>query len=160
MKNRAMKLLSPESKSFMLELADAENRYVEIYVYHLPANQFNWKNGESSNENENEGNNDDNSEFVEGNNDDNSEFVEGNNDFNPGSEIVLRDEDRDCSDEEFMEIRKNFEQYGDRIRRNPNWKLVEMQDEFKRVLKVDVCEARCSRVRQKKLCKRVFKVDG
>ncbi|KAK1370413.1 hypothetical protein POM88_036505 [Heracleum sosnowskyi] len=286
----AMKLLSPESKSVMLELADGENRCVELYVYHLPVNQFNWEDGESSNENENEGNNVDNSEFVEGNNDDNDIFIEGNNDFNSGSENVLRDEDRDWSDEEFMEIRKNcreeilrinayekeanyenegngedsdglhssegykyafsseesdeevcyatppldvgkvkhvnevfnvntggkdiklkagllfsnkkalkdalrsssmdsgrpynyienidrwqiktivsehncvwnyknkhvsvkflVEQYGDRIRRNPNWKLVEMQDEFKRVLKVDVCEAKCSRVRQKAL---------
>lgn len=41
--------------------------------------------------------------------------------------------------------------YGDRIRKNPNWKLGEMQDEFKRVLKVDVCEAKCCRVRQKAL---------
>ncbi|KAK1393629.1 hypothetical protein POM88_012685 [Heracleum sosnowskyi] len=36
------------------------------------------------------------------------------------------------------------EQFGDRIRKNPNWKLCEMQEEFKRVLKVDVCDSKCS----------------
>ncbi|KAK1365690.1 hypothetical protein POM88_041251 [Heracleum sosnowskyi] len=162
MNNGAMKLLSPELKSVMLELADGENRRY--------------------------------------NNDDNDIFIEGNIDFNSGSENVLRDEDRDWSDEEFMKIRKNcreeilrinayekeanYENEGNgedsdslhssegynyafsseesdeevcyatpllMIRRNPNWKLVEMQDEFKRVLKVDVCEAKCSRVRQKAL---------
>lgn len=41
--------------------------------------------------------------------------------------------------------------FGDRIRKNPNWKLTEMQEEFKRVLKVDVCEAKCCRVRQQAL---------
>lgn len=41
--------------------------------------------------------------------------------------------------------------YGDRIRKNPNWKLGEMQEEFKRALKVDVSEAMCCRVRQKSL---------
>ena len=44
--------------------------------------------------------------------------------------------------------------FGDRIRKNPNWKLSEMQDEFKRVLKVDICEAKCCRVRQKALLAR------
>lgn len=34
------------------------------------------------------------------------------------------------------------------IRRNPNWKLTEMQEEFKRVLKVEVYGAKCCRVRQ------------
>ncbi|WOG99572.1 hypothetical protein DCAR_0518925 [Daucus carota subsp. sativus] len=43
------------------------------------------------------------------------------------------------------------ELFGDRIRKNPNWKLGEMQEEFKRVLKVDVCEAKCCRVRQQAL---------
>ena len=38
--------------------------------------------------------------------------------------------------------------YGSRIRRNPNWKLTEMQDEFKRVLKVEICGAKCCRVRK------------
>ncbi|XP_074335918.1 uncharacterized protein LOC141673051 [Apium graveolens] len=40
------------------------------------------------------------------------------------------------------------EVFGDRIRKNPNWKLCDMQEEFKRVLKVDVCDAKCSRVRK------------
>ncbi|XP_074327447.1 uncharacterized protein LOC141665343 [Apium graveolens] len=38
--------------------------------------------------------------------------------------------------------------YGNKIRRNPSWKLKEMQEEFKKVLKVEVCEAKCCRVRQ------------
>ncbi|XP_074377858.1 uncharacterized protein LOC141719381 [Apium graveolens] len=41
--------------------------------------------------------------------------------------------------------------YGDRIRRNPNWKLSEMPEEFKRVLKVGVCDAKCCRVRKRAL---------
>nr|XP_017221405.1 PREDICTED: uncharacterized protein LOC108198146 [Daucus carota subsp. sativus] len=41
--------------------------------------------------------------------------------------------------------------FGDRIRKNPNWKLCDMKEEFKRILKVDVCEAKCCRVRQKAL---------
>lgn len=43
------------------------------------------------------------------------------------------------------------EVYGNKIRRNPSWKLKEMQEEFKRVLKVEVCEAKCCRVRQRAL---------
>lgn len=42
--------------------------------------------------------------------------------------------------------------YGDKIRKNPNWKIGEMQEEFKRVLKVDVCDSKCSRVRKLALC--------
>ncbi|XP_017245957.1 uncharacterized protein LOC108217625 [Daucus carota subsp. sativus] len=38
------------------------------------------------------------------------------------------------------------DKYGDRIRKNPNWKLREMQEEFKRELKVDVGEWKCSKV--------------
>ncbi|KAK1369425.1 hypothetical protein POM88_035517 [Heracleum sosnowskyi] len=38
--------------------------------------------------------------------------------------------------------------FGDRIRKNPNWKLCEMQEEFKRVLKVNVCDAKCSKIRK------------
>lgn len=41
--------------------------------------------------------------------------------------------------------------YGDKIRKNPNWKLGEMQEEFKKVLKVDVGQWKCCRVRQKAL---------
>ncbi|KAL8127472.1 hypothetical protein AgCh_014400 [Apium graveolens] len=37
------------------------------------------------------------------------------------------------------------------IRRNPNWKLSEMQEEFKRVLKVEVCDAKCCSVRKRAL---------
>nr|XP_017241153.1 PREDICTED: uncharacterized protein LOC108213876 [Daucus carota subsp. sativus] len=40
------------------------------------------------------------------------------------------------------------DKYGDRIRKNPNWKLVEMQEEFKKELKVDVGKWKCCRVRQ------------
>lgn len=43
------------------------------------------------------------------------------------------------------------EHFGDKIRRNPNWKIGEMQEEFKRVLKVDVCDAKCCRVRKEAL---------
>ncbi|XP_074363780.1 uncharacterized protein LOC141704441 [Apium graveolens] len=42
--------------------------------------------------------------------------------------------------------------YGDKIRKNPNWKIGEMQEEFKRVLKVDVCDSKCSKVRKQALC--------
>ncbi|KAK1374495.1 hypothetical protein POM88_030688 [Heracleum sosnowskyi] len=41
--------------------------------------------------------------------------------------------------------------YGDKIRRNPNWKLSEMKKEFKRVLKVEVFDAKCCRVRKRAL---------
>ena len=43
------------------------------------------------------------------------------------------------------------DRYGDRIRKNPNWKLGEMQEDFKRDLKVDVGEWKCCRVRQRAL---------
>ncbi|KAK1386825.1 hypothetical protein POM88_015003 [Heracleum sosnowskyi] len=41
--------------------------------------------------------------------------------------------------------------YGDRIGRNHNWKLSEMKEEFMRVLKVEVCDAKCCRVRKRAL---------
>ncbi|XP_063940571.1 uncharacterized protein LOC135146729 [Daucus carota subsp. sativus] len=41
--------------------------------------------------------------------------------------------------------------YGPRIRRNPSWKLKEMQEEFRTTLKVEVGEAKCCRVRQRAL---------
>ncbi|XP_074360304.1 uncharacterized protein LOC141700423 [Apium graveolens] len=43
------------------------------------------------------------------------------------------------------------ELYGNRIRRNPSWKLKEMQEEFKKELKIEVGEAKCCRVRQRAL---------
>lgn len=43
------------------------------------------------------------------------------------------------------------EEFGDRIRKNSNWKLNEMQEKFKRELKVDVNETKCCRVRQEAL---------
>lgn len=43
------------------------------------------------------------------------------------------------------------EVYGQQIKRNPSWKLKEMQEEFKKVLKVEVCEAKCCKVRQRAL---------
>ncbi|KAK1379510.1 hypothetical protein POM88_026254 [Heracleum sosnowskyi] len=49
--------------------------------------------------------------------------------------------------------------FGDRIRKNPNWKLCEMQEEFKRVLKVNVCDAKCSRIRKAALSGVVEKMD-
>ncbi|KAK1394395.1 hypothetical protein POM88_013451 [Heracleum sosnowskyi] len=41
--------------------------------------------------------------------------------------------------------------YGDRTTKNPNWKLGEMQEEYKRVLKVNICEVKYCMVRQKAL---------
>ncbi|KAK1390196.1 hypothetical protein POM88_018374 [Heracleum sosnowskyi] len=43
------------------------------------------------------------------------------------------------------------EKYGDKIKKNPNWKLGEMHEEFKKELKVDVGEWKCCRVRRKAL---------
>nr|XP_017247273.1 PREDICTED: uncharacterized protein LOC108218707 [Daucus carota subsp. sativus] len=43
------------------------------------------------------------------------------------------------------------DQYGPRIRRNPSWKLKEIQEEFRTTLKVEVGEAKCCRVRQRAL---------
>lgn len=43
------------------------------------------------------------------------------------------------------------DKYGDKIRKNLNWKLGEMQEEFKKDLKVNVGEWKCCRVRRKAL---------
>lgn len=54
-------------------------------------------------------------------------------------------------DNKLVTVKYLAELYGNRIRRNPSWKLKEMQEEFKKELKVEVGEAKCCRVRQRAL---------
>ncbi|KAK1369124.1 hypothetical protein POM88_035216 [Heracleum sosnowskyi] len=73
---------------------------------------------------------------------------------NSGWQIKTLNNDHNCIwdyKNKLVTVMFLVELYGDKIRKNPNCKLREMQEEFKRDLKVDVCEAKCCKVRKQAL---------
>lgn len=71
-----------------------------------------------------------------------------------GWQIKTLKDDHNCVwnyNKRLVTVKWLADKYGDRIRKNPSWKLGEMQEEFKRELKVDVGEWKCFRVRQRAL---------
>lgn len=71
-----------------------------------------------------------------------------------GWQIKTLNDDHNCIyhfNNKLVTVKYLADLYGNKIRRNPNWKLSEMQEEIKQVLKIEICEAKACRVRKRAL---------